>query len=40
MRSRTARTFYAVRVTSAAEIDDELRAWLTESYFEVGMPGS
>ncbi|MCC6958227.1 MAG: hypothetical protein IT301_00130 [Dehalococcoidia bacterium] len=40
MRSRTARTFYAVRVTSAAEIDDELREWLTESYFEVGMPGS
>ena len=35
MRSKTARTYYAVRVTSAADIDDELKAWLTESYFEV-----
>ena len=38
MRSRTARTYYAVRVTAAADIDDELKAWLTESYFEVGLP--
>ena len=37
MRSKTARTYYAVRATSAADIDDELRGWLTESYFEVGL---
>ncbi len=35
MRSKTSRTYYAVRVTSAADIDDELRAWLTESYVEL-----
>lgn len=38
MRSKTARTYYAVRVTTAEDIDDELKAWLTESYFEVGRP--
>ena len=28
------RTYHAIRVTSAADIDDQVREWLTESYLE------
>lgn len=35
--SKTARTYYAVRVRRPEDVDDELLGWLTESYFEVGL---
>lgn len=33
-KTNTARTYHGVRLTSAASIDDVVRAWLTESYLE------
>lgn len=36
MKSKTARTYYAVRVTAPDDLDDELLGWITESYFELG----
>jgi predicted transport protein len=33
-KTNTAHTYHGVRITSADDIDDVVRAWLTESYFE------
>ena len=35
-RTNTARTYHGVRITGVANVDDVVRAWLTESYFELG----
>ena len=35
-RTNTARTYHGVRITGVADVDDVVRAWLTESYFELG----
>ena len=35
-RTNTARTYHGVRVASAADIDIQVREWLTESYLDVG----
>ena len=34
VRMNNGRAYHGIRLTSAAEVDDELRAWLTESYFD------
>jgi hypothetical protein len=34
-KTDTARTYHGVRLTSAADIDDAVREWLTESYVEL-----
>lgn len=34
-RDASGRTYHGVRITSPADIDDEVRGWLTESYLEV-----
>lgn len=34
---RTGQAWYGVRATSAADIDDQLRDWITESYFGTGV---
>jgi hypothetical protein len=36
-RTNTARTYHGVRLRSAADVDDQVREWLTESYFELGV---
>ncbi|MGH2632145.1 MAG: DUF5655 domain-containing protein [Tepidiformaceae bacterium] len=36
VKTNTARTYHGVRLTSAVDVDDVVRAWLTESYLEVG----
>jgi len=33
-KTATARTYHGVRLTSAADVDEQVRAWLTESYTE------
>ena len=33
-RTNTGRTYHGVRLTSPADVDDQVRAWLTESYIE------
>jgi predicted transport protein len=35
MKTRTARTYYAVRVTGPRDIDEQVLGWITESYFDV-----
>ncbi len=35
-RTPGSRTYHGIRVTSPAEIDAEVRQWLTESYLELG----
>lgn len=34
-KTNTGRTYHGVRITSPADIDDAVREWLTESYFEL-----
>jgi hypothetical protein len=36
-RTRGPSTYYGVRATSAADIDEQLRAWLTEAYLDSGV---
>jgi hypothetical protein len=36
-RTKTSRTYHAVRVREAADLDETVLGWLTESYFELGM---
>jgi predicted transport protein len=36
VRTAAARTYHGIRVTSPADIDGEVRGWLTESYVEFG----
>jgi len=33
-KTATPRTYHGVRLTSAADVDEQVRAWLTESYTE------
>jgi predicted transport protein len=33
-RTNTGRTYHGVRVSSAADVDEQVRRWLTESYVE------
>lgn len=35
-RDQAGRTYHGIRITSPADIDGEVRDWLTESYFEAG----
>lgn len=35
-RDQQGRTWHGIRLRAAGDIDGEVRAWLTESYFEVG----
>ena len=35
-RTKTSRTYYGVRIHGPADIDEQVLAWLTESYFELG----
>jgi len=35
-RDQAGRTYHGVRISSAAEVDDEVREWPTESYLELG----
>lgn len=34
-RTNTQRTYHGVRLASPSDVDDQVRAWLTESYLEV-----
>lgn len=34
VRTATNRTYHGIRITSASDIDREVRTWLTESYME------
>lgn len=36
MKTNTARTYHAVRLTGVEDVDEELLGWITESYFELG----
>jgi hypothetical protein len=35
-RTQTGRTYHGVRIRSVEDIDDQVRQWLTESYFSLG----
>lgn len=37
VKTNTSRTYHGVRLVSAEDVDDVVREWLTESYFELAI---
>lgn len=37
VKTKTARTYHGTRLTSAADVDDTVREWLTESYLDLAV---